>query len=141
MILHYLADAGGQTSDLATILPWVTTFVLGVIGAVMGPKLKKQWKEEALKEAHVTIRTPVPTIHTKEEVELVTQDELNGHLIRIESNFREIQKALAKERDIARQAQSNVHARLDKMMENQAESRGELNQINLNVQRLLDHTK
>lgn len=140
-MMMYLAEAISQTSELTTILPWVTTFVLGVIGAVATPALKKRWKEEALRDAHVTISTPVPTIHTKEEVELVTQDELNGHLIRIEANFREIKDALAKERDVARTAQSNVHSRLDEVMENQAESRGELKQINLNVQRLLDRLK
>lgn len=109
--------AQAEGSALKEVLPWVTTFVVAVIGAVLTPALKRRWKEEALREARVTIHPPVPTIHTKEEVELVTKDELNEHLARIEKAFDEIKDALDSERSIARTANGNLHKRIDAMSE------------------------
>jgi uncharacterized protein YPO0396 len=125
-------------ADLKEILGWVTAFVVAVLGAVLGPKLKSKWKEEAVKDAKVTIHPPVPTINVKEEVELVTKDELEEHLQRIEKNFEEIKETLKSERNVARQANGNLHARIDKATEQLAEVKGELTGIGKNLALLLE---
>lgn len=69
---------------------------------------------------------------------LATKDELDEVEKRIAGEFKKIESALAKEREVARTAQGNLHARADKTAEALAEVRGELNQINENLGRLLD---
>ena len=135
----YLAEIAGSfgTGDLMKILGWASALVLGILAA-LAPGAKKKWEAEALKRAHVTISSPLPTVHTKEKVELATTFDLRSHIDRTDKCFAEIRETFQNERTIAREAQGKVHARLDKVMDNQALSRGELNQINLNVQRLLD---
>lgn len=136
----YLTETAAEAGngDLMKILGWVTTFVLMVLTTIVVPQLKKKWESNALRNAHVTIHDPLPTVHTKEQVELATTCDLRDHISRVDKTFAEIWQTLNNERTIAREAQDKVNARLDKVMDNQALSRGELNQINLNVQRLLD---
>jgi hypothetical protein len=141
MMMHLLAETAAAPDTLIS-----GNWIIGVIGALATAAAlilgKLQGRKQGMQEAtnNVTIQTPVPKfdVNTREEPEFVTHSQLNGHLGRIEDTFEEIKAALNSERGIARLANSNIHARLDKVMENQAESRGELKQINLNVQRLLN---
>ena len=118
-------------------------FLVAVGGMVITYLKRNELKSQGAKEERqrsVTITDPIPKVRTQEEPEYVTNETLNGHLTRLDASIREIKETQVAERGVARQAQSNVHQRLDKVMENQALSRGELSQISLNVQRLLDRT-
>lgn len=109
-------------------------FVIGAIltalagGGFIGKKVQES------KEVKIT-PNPLPVslvnkLATKEEVEEVEQ--------RLGSHIDEIKVAMSEERSIARTAQGKTHARIDKVAENLAEMRGELRQINSNLERLLN---
>jgi hypothetical protein len=74
------------------------------------------------------------------EKALATAEEMQALEHRIEDELTEIKVSLRDERTAARIAQGNTHARIDKMMEGQAEARGELKQINTNLNRLLERS-
>lgn len=121
-------------------------WIIAVIGAlataaslVIGKAREKQAHERGLRDGRTKVEVE-GSLHTKEHVELVTKGQLDEHLERIEGNFKEIKHSLDSERGVAREALRRTHERLDTVMDNQAVSRGELKQINLNVQRLLDRT-
>lgn len=120
-------------------------WIIAVIGALGSAFALFYGKRQGIKEAanSITIASPVPKIDvtTKEHPDFVTHNQLNGHLERIEDTFNDIKKSLDNERTVARTANGNLHQRIDKVIENQAESRGELKQINLNVQRLLNRSE
>lgn len=127
LIFHFVANTP-PTDPLDKILPWVTTFVLGVLGLVFG----KVWgKREA---QGMRIEEPVPTVPTRKVAGYVTwdsfqpivtrMDRLERHLdeVRTEQSaqFKEILEAGSQrsERlsthmdDIARA----IHSRIDDMM-------------------------
>ena len=138
-MVNLLAEVGVGASDTLISGNWI----IGMIGALFtGAALllgKHQGKKQE-QDRKVTINDPIPKVRTQEEPEYVTNEILNGHLARIDGSIREIKQAQDSERGVARTAISNVHSRLDKVIENQGVSRGELTQINLNVQRLLNRT-
>ena len=141
MITFLAEQAAGF--PLKELLSGITGLVVAVIGAILGaPVLKKRWKDEALKDAHVTVKSPVPTIHTKEEVELVTKNELQSHLERIDQTFEEIKEMINGERSIARQANGKLHQRIDNLGERLGERlssvEGTMRGMNETLSKLLD---
>lgn len=116
-------------------------WIIHVIGAIatgaalFWGKTQKDQKNQALKSKVQIADQPVGVSLKKA---LATVDQVNELESRIEAELTGIKTALKEERSIARVAQGNLHARLDKVMEAQAEARGELKQINQNVERLLE---
>lgn len=104
-------------------------WIIGVIGAIAaGIALvigKRQGRAEAA-DNNVTLKHPVPTIHTQEAPEYVTMAIFNGHLKRIENSFAKIEEALDSERGVARIANGNVHKRIDALSEKMGERLGNL---------------
>lgn len=132
-MMTMLAAAAGSGLSPEVVGGIIAAIIIGLLGGgVLGKKVSDHRR--------VSINDPIPKIRTQEEPEFVTNDVLNGHLTRIDGSIREMKAAQETERAIARTANGTIHARLDKVMENQAMSRGELTQINLNVQRLLNRT-
>lgn len=70
------------------------------------------------------------TLATKKELE-----DLEGRIV---AELKKLESALSNERSVARTANGNLHARIDKTTESLAEVRGELSQINANLNRLVD---
>lgn len=142
MMTQLLAEVT-QPTDMVSLTS-LGTFILGVGGMILTYFKRNEIKGLGAKEERqrsVTINDPIPKVRTQEEPEYVTSETLNSHLARIDKSIGEIKHGQEVERGVARVALSNVHARLDKVIENQAVSRGELTQINLNVQRLLNRTE
>ena len=134
--------AAAQSPDTMISGNWIIAFVGALatgIALVIGKVREKQAHERGVKEGATKVEV-AGDINTKEHVELVTKTQLDERLGALEADIHEIKNALSKERDTARDSLGKVHARLDKVMENQALSRGELTQISLNVQRVLDLT-
>lgn len=127
-LLQLLADTTQDDGTLGQILPWITTFVVAVISAVLGKKVSDA------KRVKVS-PSPFP-IELSEKV--ATKEELDALEERISEELQKIEAALLKERDVARTANGTIHARIDKSTEAIAEVKGELNQINANLSRLLD---
>jgi hypothetical protein len=70
MIASFLMDASGGMS-MKEILPWVTTFSVTVIGAVLVPVLKNKWQEDKKREMQIG---PQP-FEIKMQAEYVTRRE------------------------------------------------------------------
>lgn len=112
-------DPNIPTAAVVGIIGAITTLVVGIIGKLKLDQVKNESRD-------VTLKPPVPTVRTQEEPEFVTVDVFNGHLQRIESNFEEIKEALDSERGIARNANGNIHRRIDALSEKMGERLGNL---------------
>lgn len=137
---QYLAEVAADKGDMVSLAS-LTAFLTGIGGLVLTFLRRNQLKDQGRKEEQerkVTIDHQPLKFAT--ESPAATEDDLSALKREIETRFGKIEHAMSEERSIARTANSNIHARLDKVMENQATSRGELTQINLNVQRLLNRT-
>jgi hypothetical protein len=88
--------------------------------------LGRYWGKRDAIQQDVTLKTPVPTVNTREEPEYVTMAIFNGHLNRIEASFAKIEEALDSERGIARLANGNLHKRIDALSEKMGERLGNL---------------
>jgi len=139
--LLILAATAAPSHDYGSIRGELLLALIGAIATayvtIRSKTLQKQALERGRKEGATQVEVQ-GDINTREHVELVTKAQLDERMQALEDDIHEIKNALSKERDTARDSLGKVHARLDKVMENQANSRGELNQISLNVQRLLD---
>lgn len=69
---------------------------------------------------------------------LATKGELAELEARIVAELKKFETALTTERSVARTANGNLHARIDKTVESLMEMKGELHQINANLNRLVD---
>jgi hypothetical protein len=138
-----LAQAAPAPTNYGSISGELIIALIGAVSTaivlVRSKGREKQAHERGRKEGATQVEVQ-GDINTREHVELVTKAQLDERMEALENDIHEIKTALSKERDTARDSLGKVHARLDKVMENQANSRGELNQISLNVQRLLDIT-
>jgi hypothetical protein len=118
---------------LATTLPpdpmisgdWLVKIV-GALFAGAALILGRYWGKREATQQDVTLKTPVPTVNTREEPEFVTMAIFNGHLNRIEASFTKIEEALDSERGIARLANGNLHKRIDALSEKMGERLGNL---------------
>lgn len=128
MLFELIASTPPHPDPLDKILPWITTFVVAVISAVIGKKVSDAKK--------VRVEPNPFPIELSEKV--ATKEELDALEERIGAELKKIEAALLKERDVARTANGNLHARIDKSTEALAEVKGELHQINENLSRLLD---
>jgi hypothetical protein len=112
--------AAPEPMGLREILPWVTMFVVAVLGAVLGPVLKTRWKEEAKREVKLG---PQP-FEIKMREEYVTRREferlestMNTHIVDIKggiSTVTEEMKGLFRE---TMSAVSTQNASTTKMIE------------------------
>lgn len=104
-------------------------WMLKLIGALFTGAaliLGRYWGKRDAIQQDVTLKTPVPTVNTREEPEYVTMAIFNGHLNRIEASFAKIEEALDSERGIARLANGNLHKRIDALSEKMGERLGNL---------------
>ena len=69
---------------------------------------------------------------------LATKDEMRALEDRLVAEIKKLEGAISKERDIARTANGNLHARIDKSAEALAAMNGQLIQISANLNRLID---
>jgi hypothetical protein len=74
-------DAMISSTAVVGIIGAITTLVVGVIGKLKVDAAKSQTND-------VTLKKPVPLIETREKPQLVTRDDLEAHLKRIDNNMR-----------------------------------------------------
>jgi hypothetical protein len=104
-MIHWIAQAGPQVDGA-----WVTGFVVAILGAVgtmlgysKGRKTRTQVEPNPLPVAIVA--------------ELATKAEMREQEGRLTGEIRKLETQVHGERGVARTANSNIHARLDKMAE------------------------
>ena len=116
---------------------WIVAVISALTSgaALFWGKSQKDQKDKAM-ESNVTIENQPLGISL--EKALATVEQVEALEVRIEGQLSQIRITLKEEQNIARIANGNLHARLDKVIEAQAEHRGELRQINKNVERLLE---
>lgn len=127
-----LANAGADPDPLIS-----GNWLIAVIGAIASAAAMFWGKHQGKKEATETKITNQP-IRIHDESPSATQDELRELKEDIDKRLQKIEQALTEERAIARTANGNIHARIDKQSETMAEMKGELHQVAANVRALLD---
>lgn len=127
MIAYFLAE----TAAADPMIPgtWVTGFIVAVLGVIGGWVTKGKIARTSVEPNPLPVEV-VESLATKEEMR-----ELEGRLV---SEIRKLENALGKERDVARTANGNLHARIDRTSEAIAGVTGQLSQMNSNLDRLLD---
>jgi hypothetical protein len=100
-----------------------------IIGKLQVDKVKRDKTSTRIEDQPISISL-VETLATKEEMK-----ELEGRLV---DEIKKLEGSISKERDIARTANGNLHARIDKSAEAMAEMKGQLIQISANTSRLID---
>jgi len=110
--------------------------MIGLIGAIFtglgGLGLGKKWSDSK------KIKVEPSPLGVELVETLATKGELEALEERLSAELQKIEAALSKERDIARTANGKIHGRIDTSTEAIAAVRGELSQINANINRLLD---
>jgi hypothetical protein len=124
-----LAAAGQQGPSVDGA--WVTGFVVAVLGAV-GTLLGYQKGRKTKTEVEPN---PLPVAMVSE---LATKDELTALEARLVGEIKKLETALVGERGVARTANGNLHARIDKTSEGLAAVQATTTQINANLNRLMD---
>lgn len=135
MMMTYLAEvAAADTMISGKWLLAVIPLVLSGLGVLLG---KNHWEKKGAKEARsVTVENqPLQVTST---VPLATKAELEALEARLTVELSKIEGSLTSERAVARIANGNLHARIDKSTEQLAEVKGELKGIASNISRLLD---
>jgi hypothetical protein len=125
-----LAETAAQHDPMVSGA-WVTGFVVAVLGAV-GTLLGYNKGRKSKTEVEPT---PLPVsivsqLATKEEMR-----ELEGRLV---TEIKKLETAVGGERGVARIANGNLHARIDKVSEGLAATTATMNQINVSLNRVLD---
>jgi hypothetical protein len=137
VIFDLLAAAQPASGEqLGTVLPWVTTFVVGVVGVVLRHQGKVQGFREGQKTKTTIEEQPIGVSTSDDEP--ATKGELKELKDELEEQLNKIEEALNQERGIARTANGRIHERIDRVSENLAEMRGEIRQMNNNLERLLE---
>jgi hypothetical protein len=121
-----------STTAATTIITTIFTGIALVMGKVWGKR------QEAQKRTTTIAGQPIGVRLEEQSDPPATKKELEALEQRMIAELKKIEAALGKERDIARTANGNLHARADKSVEVMAEMKGELKQISENVDRLLD---
>lgn len=135
MMLNLLAEA--VPPDPMISGKWLLTIVPVVASAIALLLGKSHWEKKGAKEARsVTVENqPLQVTST---VPLATKAELESLEARLTTELSKIEGALTSERAVARIANGNLHARIDKSTEQLAEVKGEIKGIAENISRLLD---
>jgi hypothetical protein len=110
---------------------WLTGFVVAVItavGTLLGYKRGRTAKTEV---------EPNP-LNVSMVAELATKDEMRSLEARLMCELKKLEQAMDGERSVARTAQGNLHARIDRVAENLAATTATMNQINASLNRVLD---
>jgi len=121
-----------------TMIPgeWIITVIVAVIGALGGIYLKRTGVAQGRAEQSTVIANEPLSIAITQT--LATKDELEALEQRIMEELKKLEGSLSNERAVARNADGNLHARINKAVEGMAEMKGELHQINANLSRLID---
>jgi len=107
----------------------VSTAAVGIIGKMKVDEAKRTKTSTVLENQPLAVSL-VDTLATKDELR-----ELEARLV---SEIKKLEAAIANERSVARIANGNLHARIDKSTEGIAEMKGQLTQMNANLNRVLD---
>jgi hypothetical protein len=79
--------------EVLKLLGWISTFTLAIIGAILGPILKKRWKEEAKAESTVTLSGQ--PIHVQNTPGFVTFNDikpLTDRMERFDQDLRDLRR-------------------------------------------------
>lgn len=136
MMMQWIAQVAGA-QDAMISGKWLIA-VIPVVFAGVGVLLSKnKWMQKGAAQARsVTVENqPLQVTST---VPLATKAELEALEARLTAELSKIEVSLASERSVARTANGNLHARIDKSTEQLAEVKGELRGIAENISRLLD---
>ena len=112
----------------------------GVAGAALAavPAIIAAYKKgQATPRPRVTIDGQPISVEVTQQ--LATKGEMRELETRIVSELKKLEASLNNERSVARVANGNLHARIDKTDGVMMEMKGELHQINANLNRLVDH--
>jgi len=118
--------AGISAENVGYIIAALVTTLIG--GGVIGKKVADSKK--------VSIDGQPLSVEVVQK--LATKSELADLEARIVAELKKFETALITERSVARTANGNLHARIDKTVESMMEMKGELHQINANLNRLVD---
>lgn len=125
---------------------WITALMVAAITALGGIWLSYK-RGQANPNSETTIKSPVPEVTVRQATNYASQEELAGLRHEVEELRADVDKKLDKllegqsdERRVAREALGKVHLRADKTAEALAEMKGELTQMNKNLERLLEHS-
>ena len=125
----------GDTVSLSAL----SAFLVAAAGAVATVMAKRKGKAEGRQEERerrvMIMDQPLAVAHHSPSA---SQEELAELKRDIDGRLEKIERALNEERAIARTANGNLHARIDKSTEALAELKGEVHQIGANVSRLLE---
>lgn len=127
-MIHFLATASGQNDSM--LITGGAIVAIGTAAAAIIAAFKKGQASRISVDPQPLSVALTQTLATKQELaELET---------RIVGELKKFETALLTERSVARTANGNLHARIDKTVESMAEMKGELHQINANLNRLVD---
>lgn len=127
-LLHATASAPGQNDSM--LITGGAIIAIGTASAAIIAAFKKGKASRVSLDPQPLSVALTQTLATKQELaELET---------RIVGELKKFETALLTERSVARAANGNLHARIDKTVESMAEMKGELHQINANLNRLVD---
>lgn len=135
-MIPFLAEATTTAADPMISGNWI----LALIGALASAGTliygKAQGRKEGREKRSVTLEDqPIGFSHHSPPA---TQAELSDLKRDMDGRLAKIENTLSEERSIARTANGNLHARIDKSTEALAEVKGEIRQIGDNVSRLLE---
>lgn len=114
---------------LIGVLGALSTAAVAVIGKLKLDQAKRERTSTRIENLPITVSL-VETLATKEEMA-----SLEARLV---AEIKKLEGSLGKERDVARTANGNLHARIDKTSDNLSLMRGEIGQMNANLNRLID---
>jgi len=115
-------------------------WIIGIVGALTTAAatiIGKMKIDQAKREKTSTRIEDQPLAISLVET-LATKDEMQALEARLVAEIKKLETAASKERDVARAANGNLHARIDKSSEALAEMKGQLIQISANLSRLVD---
>ena len=110
---------------------WVTGFVVAILGAVgtmMG-------YSKGRKTSTAVEPNPLPVAMVQD---LATKEELRELEARLVAELKKLETAISSERAVARTANGNLHARIDKISEGLAGTTATMTQLNASLNRVLD---
>ena len=134
MITLLLQSTPATTSEL---LPWITAFVVAVIGSIGAVFQRRKGREE---QRQRDIRVHPSPLSVEIIAKLATKEQLDELENDIKARLGALEKFAAEERRISRDEQSKIHYRIDKIAEGLAGVQGELRSMNQNMQLLLQRS-
>ena len=137
MTAHFLTiaeAAGGGGFDGAT----VSVAAIAAIGVALAAAIKafKAGEQRGLQKREVTVEPNPLTVSVVSE--LATKEEMRDLESRLVMEIKKLETAISSERAVARTANGNLHARIDKVSEGLAATTATMTQINVSLNRVLD---